>query len=50
MSRRLSSLFALVFVAEAILVIGRGPRPVTIGGKEVIEVTRIMRLQASALA
>ena len=50
MSRRLSCLFALLLVADAILVNGRGPRPITVGGKEVLEVTRLTRLQAATVA
>jgi hypothetical protein len=50
MSRHLSYLFALLLVADAIAVNGRGPRPVTISGQVVIEVTRLTRLQAATVA
>ena len=50
MSRRCLCLLALLFVADAIVVNGRGPRPVTVAGKEVLEVVRLTRLQASTLA
>jgi hypothetical protein len=49
MSPRLSCLFALLLVADAILVIGRGPRPITLS-KELLEVTRLTRLQAATYA
>ena len=50
MSRRVLCLLALVFVSDAILVNGRGPRPITIGGAQVLEVTRLARLHATSLA
>ncbi len=50
MSRRVLCLLALLFVADAILVNGRGPRPVAVAGKEVLEATRLTRLYASTLA
>jgi hypothetical protein len=50
MSRRLLCLFALLFVADAIVVNGRPPRPVTRSGKEVIEAIQFTRLQAPAFA
>ena len=50
MSRRLLCLLALLFVADAIAVNGRGLRPVRLSGKEVIEVTRLTRLQDLTLA
>jgi hypothetical protein len=50
MSPRLLGLLALLFVADAIAVNGRGPRPITVGGKEVLEVTRLTRLQAATVA
>lgn len=50
MSRRLLCLLALLFVADAIAIHGRGPRPITLSGKEVLEVSRVIRLQASAIA
>jgi hypothetical protein len=50
MSRRLLCLLALLFVADAIVIHGRGPRPINLMGKEVLEVTRIAKLQATALA
>ncbi|WP_162820304.1 hypothetical protein [Microvirga calopogonii] len=45
MSRRILCVLALLFVADAIAVNGRAPRPVVLSGKEVIEVTRQTRLQ-----
>jgi hypothetical protein len=50
MSRRLLCLLALLLVADAIVIHGRGPRPITVSGKEVLEVSRIVRLQIPALA
>jgi hypothetical protein len=50
MPRRLLSLLALLLVANAIVIHGRGPRPIALSGKEVLEVSRVVRLQASALA
>jgi hypothetical protein len=50
MSRRVLCLLALLFVTDAILVNGRGPRPITLSGKEVLEVTRLSRLQAATFA
>lgn len=50
MSRRLLCLLALLFVADSMAVNGRGPRPITLAGKDVLEVTRLVRLQAPALA
>jgi hypothetical protein len=49
MSHRLSCLFALLLVAGAILVLGRGPRPITVS-KELLEATRLTRLQAATYA
>jgi hypothetical protein len=49
MSRRLLCLLALLFVADAIAVHGRGPRSITLSGKEILEVSRIVRLQAPTL-
>jgi len=50
MSRRLLCLLALLFVIDAMAVNGRAPRPISVSGKEVLEVARITRLQAPALA
>jgi hypothetical protein len=50
MPRRLSCLFALLLVADAILVTGRGPRPINLSGKDVLEMVRIERLQPATLA
>jgi hypothetical protein len=49
MSRRLLSLLALLLVADAVVVHGRGPRPITLSGKEIFEVSCIVRLQSPAL-
>lgn len=50
MSRRILCLIALMFVADAIATYGRGPRPITLSGREVLEVVRLTRLQAPAIA
>ncbi len=50
MSRRVLCLLALLFVSDAILVHGRGPRPVTFGSTQVLEVVRLTRLVATPLA
>jgi hypothetical protein len=50
MSRRILCILALLFVADAIAVNGRGPRPVVLSGKEVLDVTRLTRLQVSLAA
>ncbi len=47
MSRRILCLFALLFVADAIAVNGRAPRPVVLSGKEMLDVTRLARQQVS---
>jgi hypothetical protein len=47
MSRRILCLLALLFVADAIAVNGRAPRPVVLSGKEMLDVTRLARLQVS---
>ena len=50
MSRRILCILALLFVADAIAVNGRGPRPVVLSGKEVLDVTRLTRMQVSLAA
>lgn len=50
MSRRTLCLLALLFVADAIAVNGRAPRPITLPGKEVLDVTRTVRLQSPVFA
>ncbi|MBQ0821772.1 hypothetical protein HPT29_010060 [Microvirga terrae] len=50
MSRRILCLLALLFVADAIAVNGRAPRPVVLSGKEMLDVTRFTRLQVSPAA
>jgi hypothetical protein len=50
MSRRQKCLIALLFVADAMVVNGRGPRPITLSGKDVLEAARLTRLQSPALA
>jgi hypothetical protein len=47
MSRRILCLLALLFVADAIAVNGRAPRPVVLSGKEMLDVTRLARQQVS---
>jgi hypothetical protein len=47
MSRRILCLLALLFVADAIAVNGRAPRPVVLTGKEMLDVARLTRLQVS---
>lgn len=47
MSRRVLGLFSLLLVADAILVTGRGPRPITLNGQNTLEITRIYRLQTA---
>jgi hypothetical protein len=48
MSRRILCLFALLLVADAIAVNGRGPRPITISGQQALEVARLSRLHAAS--
>jgi len=50
MSRRILCILALLLVADAIAVNGRGPRPVVLSGKEVLDVTRLTRMQVSLAA
>jgi len=50
MSPRILCILALLFVADAIAVNGRGPRPVVLSGKEVLDVTRLTRMQVSLAA
>jgi len=45
MSRRILCVLALLFVADAIAVNGRAPRPVVLSAKETLEVARQTRLQ-----
>ena len=45
MSRRILCVLALLFVADAIAVHGRAPRPVVLSGKEVLDVNRFTHLQ-----
>jgi hypothetical protein len=45
MSRRILCVLALLFVADAIAVNGRAPRPVVLSGKEVLDATRFTQLQ-----
>jgi hypothetical protein len=49
MSRRTLCLLALLFVADAIVVNGRAPRPITFPGKEVLDMTRTVRLHSPVL-
>jgi hypothetical protein len=45
MSRRILCILALLFVTDAIAVNGRAPRPVVLSGKDMLDVTRLARLQ-----
>jgi hypothetical protein len=47
-SARILSLFALLLVADAITIHGRGPRPVSFPGQDVREATRSHRTLAAA--
>jgi len=47
MTRRILCLLALLFVADAIGVNGRAPRPITISGQQVFEAVRIARMQTA---
>ncbi|WP_262032059.1 hypothetical protein [Microvirga sp. Mcv34] len=47
MSRRILCVLALLFVADAMAVNGRAPRPVVLSAKETLDVTRQSRLQVS---
>jgi hypothetical protein len=47
MSRRVLALISLLLVADAVLVNGRAPRPVTLNGQNMLEMTRIHRLQTA---
>jgi hypothetical protein len=47
MSRRALCLLSLLLVAEAIVVNGRGPRPVSVSDPSMTEVTRIYRLRTA---
>jgi hypothetical protein len=44
MPRRLLFVLALLFVADAIVVNGRAPRPIVRSGEEILEVVRLSRL------
>ncbi|HZI76508.1 MAG TPA: hypothetical protein VFD73_21305 [Gemmatimonadales bacterium] len=49
-SARILALFALLLVADAITVYGRGPRPVSFSGQDVRQAVLVTRSQAPALA
>jgi hypothetical protein len=50
MSRRVLFLFALLFVADSMIVNGRSPRPIKLSGNVELEVARVTRLQPVALS
>ena len=50
MSRRLLCLVALLFVADAMAVNGRAPRPITRAGRGELVATRLVRVQGPSLA